>query len=113
MPLPAWAEEIRHRYLRNEASLFVVHGNVHDVVLTDGQLVGVPELLAQTIQKKDTVIRYNVSTGCRIVKRGAKIDGLEELLLQRTPDKVLPILERILFGLSNVALIVEYAEMVA
>ena len=113
MPLPAWAEEIRHRYLRNEASLFVVHGNVHDLVLNEGQLVGVPDFLAQSIQKKDTVIRYNVSTGCRVVKRGAKLDGMEDLLLQRAPDKVLPILERILFTLSNVALIVEYAEMVA
>src|SRR5262249_19901601 len=113
MPFPAWAEEIRHRYLRNEASLFVVHGNVHDVVLHEGQLVGIPEFLATTTQKKDTVIRYNVSTGCRIVKRGAKLDGMEDLLLQRSPEKVLPLLERILFTLSNVAVIIEYADMVA
>jgi AAA+ superfamily predicted ATPase len=113
MPLPAWAEEIRHRYLRNEASLFVVHGNVHDVVIHEGQLVGIPEFLATSTQRKDTVIRYNVSTGCRIVKKGAKIDGLEDILLQRSPEKVLPLLERILFTLSNVAVIIEYADMVA
>jgi AAA+ superfamily predicted ATPase len=113
MAFPAWADEIRHRYLRNEASLFVVHGNVHDLVLHDGELVGIPEFLATSTQKKDTVIRYNVSTGCRIVKKGAKLDGMEDLLLLRAPEKVLPLLERILFTMSNVALIIEYAEMVA
>lgn len=112
--LPAWADELRRRYLRNESSQFVLHGNVHDVVLHEGQLVGVTDFLAQAVLgKKDIVIRYNVSTGCRFVKKGGKVDGLEDLLLQRTPDKVLPVLERLLFTGNNVAVIVEYAEMVA
>jgi ATP-dependent 26S proteasome regulatory subunit len=111
--LPAWAEELKRRYLRNESSLFVVHGNVHDLVLCDEELVPVPEFLAQTLQRKDIIIRYNVSTGCRFSKKGAKVDGLEELMLQRSPDKVLPLLERVLYNTSNVAVIFEYAEMVA
>ena len=28
--LPAWAEDLRRRYLRGEASMFVLHGNVYD-----------------------------------------------------------------------------------
>jgi AAA+ superfamily predicted ATPase len=112
--LPAWADELRRRYLRGESSQFVLHGNVHDVVLHDGVLVGVSDFLAQKIfEKKDFVIRYNVSTGCRFTKKAGKIEALEELLLQRTPDKVLPILERLLYTQNNVALIIEYAEMVA
>src|SRR5215470_4654351 len=111
--ISACAEELRRRYLRGEASLFVLHGNVHDVVLYDDRLLPVPEFLAETVQKKDTIIRYNVATGCRFVKKGTKIEGLEELMLQRSPDKVLPVLEKILFTSQNVAVIIEYADVVA
>jgi transitional endoplasmic reticulum ATPase len=31
--LPSWAEEIKRTYLRGEASVFIVHGNVYDQVL--------------------------------------------------------------------------------
>src|SRR5215475_10398004 len=112
-PVPEWRDELGRRYLRGEASLFVLHGNVHDLVLYDDRLMTVPDFLAQTVQKKDTIIRYNVSTGCRFVKKGSKIEGLEEFMLQKAPDKVLPMLERLLFTSSNIAVIFEYAEVVA
>jgi ATP-dependent 26S proteasome regulatory subunit len=110
---PPWADELKRRYLRGEASLFVLFGNVHDLVLSGDKLLTVPDYLAESLAKKDTIIRYNVATGCRFVKKGTKIEGLEELMLQRAPDKVLPVLEKLLFTSSNVALIIEYAEMVA
>ncbi|MDB4955419.1 MAG: ATPase central domain protein [Myxococcales bacterium] len=111
---PSWADELRKRYLRGEASLFVVHGNVHDVVLDGDELISVADFLAKRVfEKKDVVIRYNLSTGCRFIKKTAKVDGLDDLLLQRTPDKVLPALERLLFAQNNVAVIIEYAEMAA
>jgi len=31
--LPSWAEDLRRRYLRGEASMFILHGNVYDVVV--------------------------------------------------------------------------------
>src|SRR5215813_13612567 len=111
--IPAWADELRRRYLRGEASLFVLFGNVHDVVLYDDKLLPVPDFLAETLQRKDTIIRYNVATGCRFVKKGTKIEGLEDLLVQRSPEKVLPTLERLLFTSSNIAVVIEYAEVVA
>ncbi len=110
--LPDWAEELKRRYLRGEASVFVVHGNVHDLVLDDGALVSMADYLATRVfEKKDTVIRYNLSTGCRFVKKGAKIDSAD--LLERTPDKVLPALEKVLFSQTNVGVVIEYAEMLA
>ncbi len=112
--LPGWAEELRRRYLRGEASVFVLHGNVHDVVLDDDELISVADFITRRIyEKKDVVIRYNVSTGCRFSKKAGKIEGIEELLVQRTPDKVLPTLERLLFNQNNVGLVLEYAEMLA
>jgi transitional endoplasmic reticulum ATPase len=112
--LPGWADELKRRYLRGESSVFVLHGNVHDTILHDDKLVGVSDFLGQAVlEKKDFIIRYNVSTGCRFLKKAGKIDGLEELLLQRSPDKVLPILERLLYTQNNVALVIDYAEMMA
>jgi AAA+ superfamily predicted ATPase len=113
--LPAWADELRRRYLRGEASVFVVHGNVHDLVLNEsGELVSLGDFLARSVfEKKDVVIRYNVSTGCRFTKKAAKIEGIETLMLERTPDKVLPALEKLMYAQNNVGLVVEYAEMLA
>lgn len=116
MPLPAWADELRRRYLRGEASVFVLYGNVHDTVLEGGELVSVADFITHSVmEKKDIVLRYNVSTGCRFSKKpaGMKIDGQETLLLERTPDKVLPALEKLMFSQNNVGLVVEYAEMLA
>ena len=112
--LPPWAEELKKRYLRGEASVFVLHGNVHDVVLTGDELISVGDFVARVVfEKKDVVIRYNVSTGCRFTKKAGKIDGIEALMLERTPDKVLPALERLMFSTNNVGLVLEYAEMMA
>jgi len=113
-PLPAWAEELRRRYLRGEASVFVLHGNVHDLVLDGDELVSVADFLTHSVfEKKDIVVRYNLSTGCRFAKKAAKVEGFEALLVERAPDKVLPALERLVFSQNNVALVIEYAEMLA
>ena len=41
--LPAWAEDLRRRYLRGEASMFVLHGNVYDVVLCSKKMMALTE----------------------------------------------------------------------
>jgi hypothetical protein len=112
---PPWAEELRRRYLRGEATQFVLHGNVHDLVLTGGQLVTVGEFLSRVLlaPAKDTVVAYNVSAGVRFEKRKGELPGLDDLLLSRSPDKVLPALERLLHGSRNVAVLLEYAETIA
>ena len=48
-PLPAWADELRRRYLRGESSQFVLHGNVHDIFLYDSKLYTLSEFLAQGV----------------------------------------------------------------
>ena len=114
-PLPKWADELRHRYLRGEASQFVLHGNVHDLMLYQGKLYTLSELLADVLlaRSKDTVLMYNLSTGVRFAKRKMSIDGFEELVLQKEPAKVLPLLERALTTQDKIALVIEYAETIA
>lgn len=114
--LPTWAEELRHRYLRGEAWLFVVHGNVHDLVLYQGKLISAVDFLAEKVlDRKQSVVRYNVSTGCRFVKKAPALDSLpiEELVNQRNPERVLPVLEQLLYHGRNVGVVVDHSEMLA
>jgi AAA+ superfamily predicted ATPase len=113
--LPGWAAELRRRYLRGEASQFVLHGNVHDLTLHDGKLYTLSELLSQVLleRSKDTIALYNLSTGVRFTKRKMKIDGYDDLVLSKEPAKVLPALERALTTEDKLGVIIEYADTIS
>jgi SpoVK/Ycf46/Vps4 family AAA+-type ATPase len=113
--LPAWAEDLRRRYLRGEASMFVLHGNVYDVVLCNNKLMALTEFLTEVLLKdsKDTIAVYNVATGARFTKRVTGVTGLEDLLLATEKDRVFTAFERLLIGSTKTAVIMEYAEAIA
>src|SRR4026207_1644144 len=113
--LPAWAEDLRRRYLRGEASMFVLHGNVYDVVLCNRRMMSLTEFLTDVLLKdsKDTIAVYNVATGARFTKRPAGVTGVEDLLLATEKEKVFAALERLLIGSTKTAVIMEYAEAIA
>lgn len=113
--LPVWAEDLRRRYLRGEASMFVLHGNVYDVVLCDGKMMALTEFLTNVLLKesKDTIAVYNVATGARFTKRANSVTSLEDLLLASDKDRVFAALERLLVGSTKTAVIMEYAEAIA
>ena len=113
--LPVWAEDLRRRYLRGEASTFVLHGNVYDVVLCNRKMMALTEFLTDVLLKesKETIAVYNVATGVRFTKRADSVTGLEDLLLATEKDRVFAALERLLIGSTKVAVIMEYAEAIA
>ncbi len=113
--LPVWAEDLRRRYLRGEASMFVLHGNVYDVVLCNRRMMGLTEFLTDVLLKesKETIAAYNVATGVRFTKRAADVTSLEDLLLATEKDRVFAALERLLIGSTKTAVIMEYAEAIA
>jgi transitional endoplasmic reticulum ATPase len=114
---PDWAQELRRRYLRGEATQFILHGNVFDLVEHGGELLPVREYLTDRLlaETKDLVVVYNVSTGGKVVRRkqGGEPGGFEELLVSRERSKFLPAVERVLRTSQRVALVIEYAETVA
>jgi ATP-dependent 26S proteasome regulatory subunit len=78
MSLPAWAEELRLRYLAGESSLFLLHGAVRDLhpsTADDGTVEFVPlrvfleRFLGRT---KDLVAYHNVSEGLGFPSRAAE-----------------------------------------
>src|SRR5438046_938248 len=110
--LPPWTEELKRRYLRGEALQFVLHGNVTDLVLSGGRFIRMSDFLSEVLlaPSKDFVIKYNVATGVKFAKKRAGFPGMEELLLLRDADKILPALEQLVHDVDKVAVIIDYAE---
>ena len=113
--LPDWADDLRRRYLRSEAAMFVLHGNVYDVVLCNGRMMTLTAFLTDVLLKdsKETIAVYNIATGVQFTKRVSSVTGLEDLLLAGEKERVFPALERLLIGSTKTALIIEYAEAIA
>jgi ATP-dependent 26S proteasome regulatory subunit len=67
---PAWAAELSERYFSGSTSLFVVHGNVHDLVplSADGSSYGgLADFLAeQVFGRWDLVLYYDLARGLRV-----------------------------------------------
>src|SRR6266436_3340173 len=112
--LPAWAEDLRRRYVRGEASMFVLHGNVFDAVVQDG-LRSLSAFLSDVLlsETKDTVVAYNVATGGHFAKRASGIEASEDLTAAGPKDKALAALERLLVTGNRTAVVLEYADALA
>ena len=95
--------------------MFVLHGNVYDVVLCNRKMMALTEFLTDVLLKdsKQTIAVYNVATGVRFSKREDGTKGLEDLLLSTEKDRVFAALERLLIGSTKTAVIMEYAEAIA
>jgi SpoVK/Ycf46/Vps4 family AAA+-type ATPase len=113
--LPAWAEDLRRRYLRGESSMFILHGNVFDAVPHQQKLWGLTEFLTGVLlqEAKETIVVYNLATGVRFAKRAGSVDGTADLLLASDKGKALIALERLLVTSTKVAAVLEYAETLA
>jgi transitional endoplasmic reticulum ATPase len=115
MNQPEWATDLRRRYLRGEASIFVLHGNVFDAVLSGNRFLTLTDFLGNVLLKesKDTVAVYNVATGVRFLKRGKDVENVDDFVAQTEKPRVLGALERMLIGSAKAAAILEYAEVIA
>lgn len=113
--LPVWAEDLRRRYLHGEASMFVLHGNVYDVVLCQKQMMALTEFLTDVLLKesKETIVVYNVATGARFIKRADDVTTIDDVILASEKRPAFAALERLLIGSTKTAVIMEYAEAIA
>ncbi len=112
--LPPWADEIKRTYLRGEASVFIVHGNVYDLVLFDGKLISVVDFIAtELIAKKEVIAHYNPSIGVRFRKKERKLDKLDSLLGVKDIADAIAALDTLLLTEDNVGVVIDYAEMIA
>jgi transitional endoplasmic reticulum ATPase len=113
--LPVWAEDLRRRYLRGEASMFVLHGNVFDAVLHRGAMRTLTDFLAGPLlaETKETIALYNLATGVRFPKHARSLELTDDLLLRCPKEQTLAALEKLLTGNQRTGVILEYAENLA
>ena len=113
--LPQWAEDLRRRYVRGEASMFVLYGNVFDIVICQQKRFGLTDFLTGVLLKdsRQTVAVYNLATGIRFTKREPNAPPMDDALLATEKPRALAALERLLVASSRAAVILEYAEAVA
>ncbi len=113
--LPAWADDLRARYLRGEASMFVLHGNVFDLVVHRKTMLPLADFLAGPLlgDNKETIVLYNLATGVRFRKRAPGLDVPAELAQRGAKEETLAGLEKLLTGGTRIAVVLEYAENLA
>lgn len=132
--LPAWADELRNRYLAGEASMFLLHGNVRDLQCwteEDGSRtwVDLRSFLERFLERtRDVTVYYNVSQGLQFPDKDQSrlfrsiVDGQRQL---RGDDKLrsnlpviasdaIPVIEDLVTDPAHSSgVIVDYFEMVA
>jgi len=126
--LPVWAERLRERYVAGASSLFVLHGNIHDLVPWKGGWVTVRQFLAGMLGRtKDIVAFYDVASGLTFADKKMEspfrlavnarrlVQGRAQLPdgLPRDPYRLFPWMETFLSDPSaHGAFVIEYAETV-
>jgi SpoVK/Ycf46/Vps4 family AAA+-type ATPase len=132
---PAWAKELADLYFAGVTCLFVLHGNVHDLVRIEGDEPSYCSLTdfltTQVFGSWDIVLQYDLSRGLRTMA-GADADRLrsmtqylvarwgEPLTWPREPDKALlgldAFVERMLVeeagARKSVALVFDYSQYI-
>ena len=127
--VPDWANRLRERFVSGASALFVLHGNVHDLVRWKDQYLPLNDFLAAMLSRtKDTVLFYDVASGLRFgdkdmeqpFRNGVNARRLLEgraqlpLALPRDPYRLFPWIETFLRDTNqHCAFILEYAETVS
>ena len=132
----AWVNTLRDSYLAGGASMFILHGNVSDVVGTEDASGFVVETLPDYLTRRlfgsyDLILHYDVGRGLRAYaaddpQRLTKMNSLlarvlgEKAELPRDPTQALRMIDRLaailLIGAEGekrkLAVIIDYADMV-
>ncbi len=131
--LPAWAEELRIRYISGQASMFLVHGNIRDMVPLAGddgtvQWHDMRGFLERFLGRtRDIVVYYNLSQGLCFLDRAHEqrfqraidarrmLDGQDKLAaLPIASSGALPLLEELITTpASSSGVIIDFFEMIA
>lgn len=114
-PLPAWAEEIRRKYVRNEAIMFVLHSNVFDTFYVDKEPYTLIDFLTKVMLKenKRNVLIWDPSSGIHFTKKTTAKGDMDKLSTKRQPLEVLTYLEDTLLTTNGTAIVTPYVSMIA
>ncbi|MCX8111793.1 MAG: AAA family ATPase [Bacteroidia bacterium] len=117
--LPGWVQELARQYYAGRTVLFILHGNIHDYVWSEGKAYTPREFYASVLfRRRDLLFFYNRASG--LLPRDATSQrDLNEFLrdsisVPRSPAELFPLLyqyfQRRLKDRRRLALIIEFAE---
>jgi transitional endoplasmic reticulum ATPase len=132
LTLPAWADELRTRYLAGEASMFLVHGNVRDLVPWTvhgrSEWVDTRTFLERFLSRtREVVATYDVSQGMLFPSRSHErrfqtvVDAARAMrgepkldFIPRMPGDAIPVFETLITNPTVPSgVIIDYFEMIA
>ncbi|MBI3945939.1 MAG: ATP-binding protein [Armatimonadetes bacterium] len=125
--LPAWAEELRQKYLAGVANTFLIHFNVFDLVPYESDYVSLKDFFHRFFEgKKDIIAFYNVSEGLTFAtdemrRKFFSLPGLRDESyaagikpVPKQASVVLWLLERALQApKASIAVVIDFLETVA
>ena len=116
--LPAWADDLRRRYLRGESAMFILHGNVYDTIVQQqapDRSHGFSLLSVLLKDNKDAIARLQPLDGGPVSRKcpPRRPSGSTTCCWPRRRNRVLAALERLLVGSTRTAVILEYADTLA
>ncbi len=123
--LPRWAAELARKYRAGEASHFLLHYNVYDLVRARSGYVSLLTFLQKELLGSKSIVLYNRSEGISFdsdetmrafIAQQRIADPLFNLSsphqLPRDPARALPLIERYLYYGDRVAVIINYLETI-
>jgi ATP-dependent 26S proteasome regulatory subunit len=135
--LPPWAIEMKRKYEAGESAVFLLYGNVLDILPYRSEFVHLRDFLTRALSGgKDIVAYYNISEGItfatpqmkedfrRFVDVTASVSGRipglsdpafygEHPELIRDPQVALPLLERLIEMRNRVFLVIDHVDKIA
>jgi AAA+ superfamily predicted ATPase len=123
--LSRWASRLVKKYYAGEASHFLLHSNIYDLVRAKGQYVGLVPFLRRELLGNKNVVMYNRSEGITFGSQDAERAFLSQIRvadplmtqealrkLPKEPGRALPLLEHYLFYGEQVAVIINFLETI-
>ncbi len=123
--LPAWAQTMAKKYYAGEASHFLLHGNIYDLVKSGSDYISVLNYLQLEMVGTKHLVTYNRSEGIKFGSheaeraftmqlRVADPAGSRELLKQlpKDPARAIPLLEHFLLYGEQVAVIINFLDTI-
>jgi len=123
--LPRWAAELVKKYYAGEASHFLLHNNIHDLVRVNGQYSSLLTFLQRKLLGNKNIVFYNRSEGITFSSPEVERQFLAQLRvadplmskeslksLPREPGRALPLIERYLLYGDQVGVIINFLETI-
>lgn len=95
--------------------MFILHGNVFDIVLHEDKMLGLTEFITDVLLKesRENIVVYNLSSGARFPKKTETFADWQQIAVETDKAKVLTGLERSIRLTDKTAVVLEYAEAIA